>query len=194
MLALRAIGFHDVREINVMETVPIQGGSITALPFLGEHADLDIGAKTGYLVELRGRRFALVADSANVEPALYEQVFRRLGPIGTLFVGIECEGAPMSWLYGPLLFKAMNREQDRARRLAGSNAAQAAAMAAALGCSEVFVYALGQEPWMNHLMQVGGAEDVIARQIEMFIGLCSTRGIGAEVLSGSREQIVKERD
>lgn len=193
-LALRSIGFPNVRELDVLKTLEIPGGSITALPFLGEHADLDIGGKAGYLIELRGRRAALVADAANLEPMLYERVARLLGPVDLLFVGMECEGAPMSWLYGPLLFKPMSREQDRSRRLAGSNAAQAVAMAAALGCREAYVYALGREPWMSHLMRVGGGDDLVDRQISVFIDLCAARGIRAEALSGSREGYMEERN
>jgi L-ascorbate metabolism protein UlaG (beta-lactamase superfamily) len=191
-LALRAIGFKNVCEINPLETLPVPGGSVTALPFLGEHADLDIGSKTGYLVELQGSRFALVADAANIEPVLYQQVARLLGPVAVLFIGMEFLGAPMSWLYGALLLKPMPRELDRQRRLAGSNARQAAAMTQAFGCSEAYVYALGREPWMSHLMQVGPGDGAVEREIEEFAGLCRERGIRAEALFLSREEQIGE--
>lgn len=45
-LILQAIGFDNVRELDEMETVSVKGGTITALPFIGEHADLSIKTKS----------------------------------------------------------------------------------------------------------------------------------------------------
>ena len=38
-----------------METLPVEGGSVTSLPFLGEHADLNVRTKNAFLLELKGR-------------------------------------------------------------------------------------------------------------------------------------------
>ena len=65
---LQHLGFDNVREIDETEAVPIPGGSITGLPFLGEHADLHIRTKMAYAIELRGKTAVLVADSENLEP------------------------------------------------------------------------------------------------------------------------------
>ena len=44
-LILQSIGFKAAREIDEMEVIEIEGGTIMGLPFLGEHADLNIRTK-----------------------------------------------------------------------------------------------------------------------------------------------------
>ena len=56
-LVFQNIGFTRVQEIDEMERVALAGGAITALPFLGEHADLNVRTKTAYLVSLGGSRY-----------------------------------------------------------------------------------------------------------------------------------------
>jgi hypothetical protein len=65
------------------------------------------------------------ADSCNVEPPLYQHIWREFGEVRALFVEMECDGAPLGWLYGPLLSRRLERVQDGSRRLSGSNYAQA---------------------------------------------------------------------
>src|SRR5262249_44812515 len=102
-LILKNIGFHQVYEIDEMETLRIEGGSITGLPFLGEHADLVIRAKTAYFIRLNDHGIICAADSNNIEPMLYEHLTEFVQNITALFLGMECVGGPLSWLYGPLL-------------------------------------------------------------------------------------------
>ena len=101
-LMMESIGFKNVDDLDEMETIEIPGGTIMGLPFLGEHADLNIGSKIAHLIHLKGKRLLFAADSNNIEPALYKHLFEALGDIDVLFLGMECDGAPMSWLYGPL--------------------------------------------------------------------------------------------
>src|SRR6266404_4126447 len=89
------------------------------LPFFGEYVDLNIRTKAAYLVKLENRSIVCVADSNNLEPQLYEHV--HVGDIEVLFIGMECDGAPLSWVYGPLLIKPLARKLDQSRRLDGSN-------------------------------------------------------------------------
>ena len=49
-LILQACGFKRVRELDEMETMDFHSGTIQAIPFTGEHCDLDIRSKTGWLV------------------------------------------------------------------------------------------------------------------------------------------------
>src|SRR6185436_19797617 len=51
-LMLRQIGFANVIELDEMESLDFPQGSITGLPFLGEHADLNIRTKLAYLCRL----------------------------------------------------------------------------------------------------------------------------------------------
>ena len=92
-LALQAIGFARVREVDALERVEVPGGSILALPFLGEHADLAIETKAAFLVELGQFRVGFFADSNNLEPRMYEEIRRIVGDIPNVFLGMECEGA-----------------------------------------------------------------------------------------------------
>jgi hypothetical protein len=131
------------------------------------------------------------ADSCNVEPALYKHIRREFGEIRALFVGMECDGAPLSWLYGPLLSRRLTRAQDESRRLSGSNCAQAIDIIEALGCKEVFVYAMGQEPWLNFIMSIKYTlESKPIVESNRLIEACRQRGILAERLFGEREMLL----
>lgn len=118
---LQNIGFEEVHEIDELESLPVASGSITGLPFLGEHADLNIRTKIAYLVKLKDRSILCAADSNNIEPKLYEHIHSLFGNVDVMFLGMECDGGPLSWLYGPLLTKPLARKLDQSRRLDGSN-------------------------------------------------------------------------
>src|SRR5262249_33225800 len=127
-LTLKALGFEDVVALELMESLPVEGGEIISVPFLGEHGDLDISTKTSYLVRIGGRGVLCVADSNNIDPAMYENLHRAIGDIEVLFIGMECGGAPFTWLYGPLLTRPMPRKFDQTRRFNGSDCARALGM------------------------------------------------------------------
>ena len=59
-----------------------------------------------------------------------------------LFLGMECEGSPMSWGYGHLLTQGIDRKFDQARRDRGSNAAEANALIDTWRPSQALVSAL----------------------------------------------------
>lgn len=151
---LRALGFHDVVELDDLESLDTPGGAITALPFLGEHGDIRIRTKCGWLLDLDGRRVLFAADSTNISPQMYPHVAAAVGQVDTVFIGMECVGAPVSWLYGPLFPEKLDRGIDAGRRLRGSNFEQASAIVDALHARNVYVYAMGQEPWLGAVMCV----------------------------------------
>lgn len=187
-LLLRKIGFPRVHEIAELEAIEIERGSIMQLPFFGEHGDLDVRTKAAYRVELNGHTMVFAADSCNIEPMLYERVHQLIGDVEVLFVGMECDGAPMSWVYGPLLTQKMERKMDHSRRLAGSNYQRASAIVRRFNCREVYVYAMGQEPWLNYIMSVKYTPEsnpIIAS--DALIEECTSRGIVAERLFGEKE-------
>jgi hypothetical protein len=189
-MALRNIGFERVVELDEMETVSVPGGSITGLPFLGEHADLNVGSKLAYRVVLNAKSFLMAADSNNVEPQLYKQLFNALGDLDVLFIGMECDGAPLSWVYGPLLTKPIDRKMDQSRRLSGSDYEKAVAIVDQFNCKHVYVYAMGQEPWLNYVMCIKYSDDsnpIVASN--KLIEECRRRGIVSERLFGQKEMI-----
>ncbi|MEU4796547.1 MBL fold metallo-hydrolase [Streptomyces sp. NPDC023327] len=151
---LTRLGFRDVVELDDLDVLDTPGGTITAVPFLGEHGDVRIRTKCGWMLDLDGTRVLFAADSTNVSPELYPQVTAALGQVHTVFIGMESVGAPVSWLYGPLFPEKLERRVDAGRRLKGSNFEQAAAIVDALGADSVYVYAMGQEPWLGAVMCV----------------------------------------
>ena len=153
-LLLKQCGFRNVVEISEMEEIDFGRGAVTAIPFLGEHADLNVLTKAAYLIRLGDHRLLFLADSCNVCPQLYEHVHEFLGDVDAVFLGMECDGAPLSWLYGPLLTQKLDRAKDQSRRLAGCNYDRAIGLVERFNCKEVYVYAMGQEPWLNHVMGI----------------------------------------
>jgi L-ascorbate metabolism protein UlaG (beta-lactamase superfamily) len=187
-LLLQQCGFRNVIEISEMEEIPFAHGSITALPFLGEHGDLNVPTKAAYLLRMGEHKLMFAADSCNISPELYRHVHRDIGDVDALFVGMECDGAPVSWIYGPLLTQKLERQKDHSRRLAGSNYERALAIVEQFRCKDVYVYAMGQEPWLNHVMSIKYTEKsnpII--QSNKLMETCRARGITAERLFGEKE-------
>jgi L-ascorbate metabolism protein UlaG (beta-lactamase superfamily) len=187
-LVLEYAGCKNVIELKEMESIKIAKGSISSLPFLGEHCDLGITTKLGYSVRLGTRNLVFLADSCNIDPYVYHHLAREIGPVDALFLGMECDGAPLTWLYGPLLTRPIQRDIDNSRRLAGSDYEQAMGIVECFRCKEAYVYAMGQEPWLNYVMSIKYTEQ--SRPIvesNKLIKDCQSRGITAERLFGEKE-------
>jgi len=118
-------------------------------------------------------------------------VARAVGNIDLLFVGMECYGAPLSWLYGPLLTKPVSRRDDESRRLSATDCERAWHLVKALSCPKVFIYAMGQEPWMRYLMGLEYQPDSIQlKQARNFIDRCHESSIEVELLNISHEMFL----
>lgn len=188
---LQALGFSNVQELAELETHRVADHvEVTALPFVGEHADLDIRTKMVPLVQAGGRRFLFATDITPLEPALFDNIPGLTEtPLDALFIGLECVGAPLNWLYGPMLEGKLSREHNNGRRLKGSNAAQADQLAQQLGARHVYAYAMGLEPWLKHL--TGSEYDPEAEQVQqagVLTRLSAERGITAELLRDRAER------
>jgi L-ascorbate metabolism protein UlaG (beta-lactamase superfamily) len=190
-LILQQVGFRHVVALDELESIEIPGGSITGLPFLGEHADLDVRTKLGYAARLAGRTFLLLADSNNIEPRMYEHLASVIGRADVVLIGMECEGAPLSWLYGPLLAGRLPRQLDQSRRFDGSDCAKAIRLVDQFGPSHVYVYAMGQEPWLRHVMNLVYTDRstpiVEARKL---VEHCRSQGLAAELLFARKELLL----
>jgi L-ascorbate metabolism protein UlaG (beta-lactamase superfamily) len=187
-LLLNNCGFNNVIEMTEMETIRTERGTIVGLPFLGEHADLDVQTKLAYLVQIDGHKLLFGADSCNIEPELYRHIHSEIGDVEALFLGMECDGAPLSWLYGPLVTRPLERSMDESRRLSGSNYQQAIQFVKQFNCKEAYVYAMGQEPWLNYVMSIKYTEQ--SRPIiesNRLIEDCLKNGVLAERLFGEKE-------
>ena len=185
---LQNIGFKQVHEIDELESLPVANGTITGLPFLGEHADLNIRTKIAYLVNLKDRFILCAADSNNIEPKLYEHIHSLFGNVDVMFLGMECDGGPLSWLYGPLLTRPLARKLDQSRRSDGSNYEKAIGIVDCLNPRQVFVYAMGQEPWLTYLTSIQYTDQ--SRPIvesNKLVEDCCRRGLESERLFGHKE-------
>jgi hypothetical protein len=161
---------------------------ITALPFLGEHGDLDIRSKAAWLVKAGSQSFLFAADSNNLEPFIYEHLRQMFGPIETLFIGQECQGAPFSWTYGPLLPFPIDRKKDQTRRLNGSDAVRGIEVVKSLGSQTVYVYAMGAEPWLQYVTSIDPSEDTVpAVNARQLVAACQALGLHSERLFGSAD-------
>lgn len=191
-LLLEQCGFRNVIEIAEMENVTKGNVQITALPFFGEHADLDIRSKMAWLVKIGPHAMMFAADSCNIEPRLYEHIHREVGDLDALFLGMECAGAPLSWLYGPLLTTRIERAMDESRRLSGSNFEQGRSIIELFNCKDVYVYAMGQEPWLNYITSIKyTSESLPIVESDKLLKWCHERGITAERLFGEREILIE---
>ena len=108
-------------------------------------------------------------DTGRVRPGLDEQQLADLAAVG------------VDW-DGPVEYQS--------RRLAGSNCARARSIVDQFNCSEVYVYAMGQEPWLNYIMSIKYTEQsnpIIASN--RLVKDCLSRGIVAERLFGTKELV-----
>jgi L-ascorbate metabolism protein UlaG (beta-lactamase superfamily) len=191
-LIFEKCGFRNVIELNELEELRAGSVRITGLPFLGEHADLDIHTKMAWLLKIGKHSMLFAADSCNLEPRIYEHLQSEIGDVDALFLGMECDGAPLSWIYGPLLTQKLERAMDESRRLSGSNYEQAMHIVNCFHCREVYVYAMGQEPWLNYIMSIKYTSQ--SRPIvesDRLLQVCQERGITAERLYGEKEILLE---
>lgn len=185
-LLLKQLGF-DVMELDDLDEVNIAGGRVIAVPFLGEHGDLHIRSKTAWFVELGGQRMFFGADSCNVDPAMYRYVRNVIGAVDILAIGMECVGAPYTWLYGALTTQKVAKNIKNSRRLNGSDSRQALQMVETFKPRQVLIYALGKEPWYKYFVGLDYTDD--SRQIlesNKVLKACAERGMPAETLYGKK--------
>lgn len=190
-LILEKIGFQSVITLKDFETIPIPDGEIMGVTFLGEHADLNIHSKIAHFITIKNKKILFAADSNNLDYHLYKNIFNYIGPIDILFVGMECNGAPLSWLYGPLLSSPIKRSYDNARTLSGSNFEKAWKIVEESKCKEAYVYAMGQEPWLNYIMALEyNLDSIQITESDLFVKTCHNANIKSERLYGQKEWII----
>lgn len=190
-LMFKKLGFDNLIEIDEMEELAVPGGHIQSIPFFGEHGDLLIRSKSAFLVKLHDKTVMMVADSNNIEPALYDHIARAVDDIDMIFIGMECDGAPMSWLYGPLFLKQATRKMDQSRRLDGSNAERGWSLVNKFNPKTVIVYAMGAEPWLEFISSISYTEtSKPIVQSNQLIETCKANGMNAERPLGFKQYIL----
>ena len=101
---------------------------------------------------------------------------------------MECDGAPLSWLYAPLLSKQIKKSYDSSRTLSGSNFEKAWKLAQISQCKHAYVYAMGQELWLSYIMAIKYTEhSVQIIESNKFIEKCKKHNIKSERLYAKKE-------
>ncbi len=187
-LAFNKIGFNNVIEIEEMEKLQFKNCVLTGIPFTGEHSDLNVNAKICYHIQLGTFTFFFVADSRVMEANIYKHVHRIVGDVDVIFLGMECDGAPLTWLYGPLLTQDLQRDKDQSRRLSGCDYDKGMHLINTFNPKEAYVYAMGQEPWLQFISSIKYTpESNPIVQSNRLVEECTKRGIIAERLFGEKE-------
>ena len=191
-LLLHHLGFNSIIEADELEEISVNANiQMVTMPFLGEHHDLNIKAKTAYLLTIKGKKIYIAADSSNLDPALYDHIKCIYGAIDVLFLGMECDGAPLSWFYGPLMPERLDREKDYSRQGSGSDFQKAISMVDSLEPKAAYVYAMGMEPWFTYVLGLNYEKN--SKQIlesDKFVNECKTRDILSERLFMKKEIIL----
>ncbi|MEM7061626.1 MAG: thioester reductase domain-containing protein [Cyanobacteria bacterium P01_B01_bin.77] len=199
-LVLQKIGFSQVSTLDELDSISLPDGEIISIPVLGEHGDLNIATKTAYWITLKGRSILCAADSNNLDPSLYRHIHHLLGDLDILFIGMECDGAPFTWAYGPLLPRPTPHQQAQTRRLDGSNAERAIALVNQLNPEQVYVYAMGQEPWLTYITSINYTPDSAPiQESNQLVALCrqhrtSERLLGRKEIELSASQRAHRND
>jgi L-ascorbate metabolism protein UlaG (beta-lactamase superfamily) len=185
-LMLKVLDF-EVVEAEDLDEFAIPDGRIVAMPFLGEHGDLHIRSKSAWYVELLGRKFFFGADSSNLEGKLYEKLGAIYRDFDVLAIGMECVGAPYTWLYGALTTRTVGKNVKDSRRLNGCDFNGAFPLVRAFNPKRVFIYALGREPWYKYFTGLEYNDD--SRQIvesNKMVKACLEAQIEAECMYGKK--------
>ena len=149
-----------VVEVDDFSGVEFPGGKVTATPFLGEHADLDIRAKSTYCVELADRKVFVGADSSGIDPVLYRYMRqpRGAGRHGVPGHGVRRGAADVA--VPGAADPAGIEEDERLADAVGIERGTGRAIMTELGAAEAYVYAMGEENWLvAHVMATSYNED-----------------------------------
>lgn len=187
-LMMRQLGFESVIELDALESIAIPDGRIVGVPFLGEHGDLACG-KTGFVIRCGNEQMLFGADSDCLDERVYENVRKSLGAIETVFLGTESVGAPLFWCIGSLFLRRPQHQHEQSRRFHGCNARSALDILETVGAQRIYNYAMGMEPWIEHLLGLGLTETSPQYiESERLLEAARLRGfVAAERLYGTRE-------
>jgi len=185
-LCAQAIGFKRVLEIDALESISVADGEIIGIPFLGEHADLP-HSKSAYIVRAGQHRILFAADSDCLDPEMYRNIRRVIGPIQTVFLGMECVGAPLTWTSGSILPRQPRHSISQSRRYKGCDSNRGLSLLQAVGAERLYVYAMGLEPWLEFLLGLAYTPDATQiKEAQRFLSLARESGlVEARLLKGN---------
>lgn len=191
-LILAAMGFENIIEVDELDVIALPDGQISTIPFIGEHAELDIQSKIAYCLEIHDTKYFAGADLNNVDTLLYARAFKEAGSVDVMFIGMECDGGPIHWLYGPLITRKYDKLATKTRTLSGSNCEKAISLVNQLKPTHVYVYSMGEEPWLNYIMNIDYSPEALQIvESDKFVRLNKSSGIASCRLYGKHEWFFK---
>ncbi len=103
-------------------------------------------------------------------------------------IGMECDSAPFTWAYGALLGSPIPRKVAETRRLDGSDSEKAIALVKQFNPQQVYVYAMGREPWLTYITSIQYTPDSkpIIESAKL-VEFCRQHNIVSEILHGKKE-------
>jgi L-ascorbate metabolism protein UlaG (beta-lactamase superfamily) len=187
-LLAKKVGFKNVVELETLESIKLSDGEIIAIPFMGEHADLSHG-KTAYVVRAGSTQTLFAADSDCLDVQMYQHIYRVLGPIQTVFLGMECVGAPLSWSCGAFLPCKPEHSINQSRRYKGCDSTRGLSILEAVGAQRIYIYAMGLEPWLEYLLGLAyTAEATQIKEAQKLLSAARERGFSdAQLLTNKAE-------
>jgi len=88
---------------------------------------------------------------------------------------------------GPLLPENLERDKDQSRRLAGCNFNQSSALIDVFNPKNVFVYAMGMEPWLKYISSIKYTDESLPIvESNKLLDYCESKGIESERLYGEK--------
>ena len=137
------------------------------------------------------REIVFATDTTPIEPELYRRIEDLITGIDALFIGLECVGAPLSWLYGPLMGRMPDRRHNRGRRLNGADAAMAEQLAKALGVKRIWIKDDTGNPTHSFKDRVVAVALAAAREFGFKVLACPSTGnlANAVAAAGARAGI-----
>lgn len=186
----QVLGFPNVVDLDIFESIALPGGEIVAAPFLGEHGDIP-HAKSAYAIRFGEEIVLFAADSAAIDDEVYHILRRHLGRVGTVFMNTESEGSPLTFGLEALFPKKRDRKLEKSRRCRGSNAREGLRLLEVVGAARVYNYAMGLEPWLCQIIGAPSPPDS-PRMVEAegFLREARARGLTAERLCGPRDIVI----
>lgn len=165
---LHVLGFRNVRELEIWETVQVGDLTVTACPFEGEDWGLELAQAT-YLVEGPEASAFLSADSLRM-PETYEWLAARPHRVDLALLGVsgsaESHAMPAAFGYGNFYqdFISPARHQEWVQHCAGPK--EAAENAALFNPRAAFGYAAGGASFIKTAYSDRGDHESFARELE----------------------------
>jgi hypothetical protein len=196
---LQELGYADVVELESGDALRLSAGArgdageIVALPFLGEHGDVLHGTKRIYWIRFGQTKLLVAADSACLDERTYARARALVGASQHVFMNIEVDGAPISWPFDALFPAKRDRKLEMTRKCRGSNVTEGLRMLETVQASNLHVYAMGLERWVQRITGPASSESsprmVACREL---LERAREKGVSSEQLHGPRDLILDE--